>query len=110
MRNAKCAIFYLHNVADRKKYDIFFLDILKSAIYKFGGLGKKYISPIGAESALFFSPKRIFLRENSFLCLRRRHPRTRRWKTMNRISHCMGNRSKTLPQGGRLLIFYNLIA
>jgi hypothetical protein len=35
-------------------------------MYKFGGLGKKYISPIGAESALFFSPKRIFLRENRF--------------------------------------------
>jgi len=35
-------------------------------MYKFGGLGKKYISPIGAEFALFFSPKRIFLRGNSF--------------------------------------------
>ena len=39
---------------------------LKSAMYKFGGLGKKYISPIGAEFALFFSPKRIFLREKQF--------------------------------------------
>lgn len=35
-------------------------------MFKFGGLGKKYISPIGAEFVLFFSPKRIFLRENSF--------------------------------------------
>jgi hypothetical protein len=49
----------------------FLLDFLKSAMYKFGGLGKKYISPIGAESALFFSPKRIFLRENSFFRKRR---------------------------------------
>ena len=39
---------------------------LKSAMYKFGSLGKKYISPIGTEFALFFSPKRIYLRENSF--------------------------------------------
>ena len=35
-------------------------------MYKFGSLGKKYISPIGTEFALFFSPKRIYLRENSF--------------------------------------------